>query len=221
MSVLARVDLPRLKVVVAVTLASVVVLTPTAVAQDEDPDVAPLRTTSEAALALEDAIPDVIAGLALETLSYDGVDIIEGADADDPVAELQEMAAAAGVGVDELLLASGTAQSEERFVGVLAARLGGVDAAEFAPALTPLLLETTDATPFVRLTIGDLDVTQVGPGTGLTGEALVYVAEIGDTAWYVVTDAELLEEVLETLPRPGGAPPSGAASVSEVAVDDL
>ena len=180
-----------------------------AVAQEPSPvasplppvgEVAPPPTTSVAALELESTIPTSVAGLTLETVSFSGDDIARSAGSDDPVSELEAIAAGAGVSMDELLLASGTADDGDRFVGILAARLGGVSAAEFASALTLLLLETSDGTPFVTVTVGDEEVTQVGPGTGLTGDALVYVVERGDTAWYIVTDLELLPDALAAIP---------------------
>ena len=163
-------------------------------------DEAPPLTTSAAALELQAAIPTSVAGLELETVSFSGEDIVSQADDGVPVAELEAIAAGAGVGIDDLLLASGTADDGDRVIGILAARLGGVPAAEFTGALTPLLLETNEGTPFVTVTVGDDEVTQVGPGTGLTGDALVYVVERGDTAWYVVTDLELLPETLDAIP---------------------
>ena len=183
-------------VLVAVFVASPVV------AQEASPaasEALPL-TTSVAALALEAAIPTNVAGLELATVSFSGEDIVARAGADDPVAQLQAIATAAGVPISDLSLASGTADDGERFIGILAARLGGVPASEFAPALTPLVLETTDGTAFELVMVSDHELTQVGPGTGLTGDALVYVLERGDTAWYIVADVELLGDVLDALP---------------------
>jgi hypothetical protein len=165
-----------------------------------DSDGAPSATTSVAAIELEAAIPTNVAGLALETVSFSGEDIVSQADGDDPVAELEAIAADAGVAIGDLLLASGTADDGDRFIGILAARLGGLPASEFRGGLTPLLLETTDGTPFVTVTVGDDEVTQVGPGTGLTGDALVYLIERGDTAWYIVTELEMLSDALDAIP---------------------
>ena len=161
---------------------------------------APPRTTSEAALELESAIPTNVAGLELTTVSFSGADVAAGADDDDPIAGLELVVADVGMTMEDLLLASGTADDGERFMGILAARLGGVPAADFAARLTPLLLETTSDTPLVELAVGDHTVTQVGPGTGLTGDALVYIVERGDTAWYIVTDEGSLEDTLAALP---------------------
>jgi hypothetical protein len=193
----------------ALTLLAAVSLAAPVQAQEPSPavssepsgsDAAPPPTTSAAALELEAAIPTTVAGLTLETVSFSGDDIVGSAGSDDPISELEVIAADAGVTIGELLLASGTADDGEDFLGILAARLGGVPAADFASALTPLLLETNDGTPFVTFTLGNDEVTQVGPGTGLTGDAFVYVVERGDTAWYIVAAVTMLPDALAALP---------------------
>ena len=69
------------------------------------------------------------------------------------------------------------------------------------PFSSAMLLETTDATPIVSTTVGEWTVTLVGPGAGLTDDALVHVVELGETAWYVVADGIAIEVVLAALPR--------------------
>jgi hypothetical protein len=148
----------------------------------------------------ETIIPTQLMGLELETLSYSGDDIVAGADEDDPIGALAALAESNGATISDLFVASGTAKEGEVFVGVLAATIAGVAAADFAAELTPLMLELGPDVVLTNEVIAGLEVTRVGPGSGLTGEAPVYVIEVGEVVWYVVAEDELLKEIIGSLP---------------------
>ena len=185
----------------AVAVLALSILGGPVAAQDASPapgaSVEPDRPTAG---AFEAIIPTELAGVELERLSYSGDDLAAGADEDDPIAELTALAEANGATISDLFVASGSSSDDGVFVGVLAATISGVPAARFADELTPLILELGPDVTMTNEVIAEREVIRVGPGSGLTGEAPVFVFEQGEVVWYVVADHDLLEQVIGAMP---------------------
>jgi len=148
---------------------------------------------------LEAAFPATLAGRPLDITSFSGDEVIAGVDADDPVLELVELTAAHGSRISDFSIASASVRDRDPFIGLLAATIDGVPAIDVIDDLTRLILETDQHVESTREIIAGLEVTRVGPGSGLTGAAVVYVLPVGDIAWYVVAEPGDLEEILSAL----------------------
>lgn len=146
------------------------------------------------------AFPERIGGNVLEITAFTGDEVIAGAEADDPVNELVDVVAAQGASMSDFAIASAAVRDRDPFIGLLAASITGVPAADVVPDLTRLILETDEDVVQSQELVAGREVTRVGPGSGLTGDDAVYVLTSDEIAWYIVADRADLEEVLSVLP---------------------
>jgi peptidyl-prolyl cis-trans isomerase B (cyclophilin B) len=150
---------------------------------------------------LEGYYPATIAGAALEPGSFSADQVLAGVPPDDPITGLAGLAEARGKATSDLTIASASTGQGDGFVGVLAARLDGIPAAEFEAELTPLILQAGPDVGIEALEVADRAVRRVAPGTGLAGPSPVYVLVSDEVVWYVLApEGDLLDEVIAALP---------------------
>ena len=150
---------------------------------------------------LEAAFPEQLGGWHLEVTSFSGDEIIAGAAEGDEVLELIDVVAAHGATMADFAIASGAIrEQDEHFIGLLAASISGVPAADVQSDLTRLILELDEEVELTPDVIAGREVTRVGSGSGLTGEAVVYVLASDQIAWFIVAEPEDLEAIVSVLP---------------------
>ena len=146
------------------------------------------------------AFPVQLAEVRLEVTAFSGDEVIAGAHAGDAVNELIDVAAAHGVTISDFAIASAALRDRDPFIGLLAATFEGVPAADVLDDLTRLILEIDDGVELTPEIVAGRDAIRVGPGSGLTGEAVVYAIPSGEIAWFVVAEPVDLEAVVKVLP---------------------
>jgi hypothetical protein len=83
-------------------------------------------------------------------------------------------------------------------VGLLAATIAGVPAADVSDDLTRILLQLEEGAETEQATIGGREVTTVAPGGPRTAPLHILVS--GDVIWFVAAEGDVLESVVAGLP---------------------
>ena len=179
---------------VAVAFSLTSVATP-ATAEPVPPEAEPAAAMS----TLAEAIPDVVGGLELEPVLLDGRAALRGAEPDDPVLALLDVAEAYGQPIEALSLATAGAVQGTRVIAVLGARWPGVPARELTDVIVPLVVGPTQDAPVVEDTVAGRDVLRVYVGVGAPGDD-VYVLEGEEVVWFVVAGGDDLLELVAALP---------------------
>ena len=170
-------------------------------AQDASPSGSPLSSPDAGVPdGLAAAFPTQLLGEPLEVRTFSGDEVIAGAEEGDAVLALVDIAAVQGVAITDFDIASSSIRRDGLFVGLLAASFSGVPAADVVGDLTRLILELDGEVELTPEVIAGREVTRVGPGSGLTGESVVYVLTSGDVAWYIVATDDDLEQIVAALP---------------------
>jgi peptidyl-prolyl cis-trans isomerase B (cyclophilin B) len=156
----------------------------------------PPPTPAEAAAAeLGALMPDVAAGYDLQQIVFT---LEEVASQFDPeiVAELQAIVDEAGGDLNLMAVAQASAQDADGFVSIAAASVPDVEGALVVEPIAGLLLPGADLGTATEATFGERTVSEIDLGNG----QLIYYFPSDDVVWFVTTNAEDVESIINALP---------------------
>jgi cyclophilin family peptidyl-prolyl cis-trans isomerase len=149
--------------------------------------------------ALLARVPESVAGLALERFSATGAELLAGQDLGGPAGELVVLLESVGGSVAGFSVASGQVPVEGGFVGILAVRLEGVDAALLVEGLPGALLGFEGTGVAASATIGGRDVTVLEPAPDAPVAERLHLVVDGDVLWIVLAPESHLDEAIGSL----------------------
>ena len=167
-----------------------------------EPTPEPPSEAQIAAAELAALLPDEVAGMALEGKSFTADEILPGSSEDIAILELTSIAKAQGAKISNLSIASGGASDGEAFTTVLASSIPGVPGELVKEPLIQLILGGTADSEVTEEVIGGHEVTLISASTG-EGSDNIRVLVDGDVVWFVVADADSVEDVIGALPLGG------------------
>lgn len=167
----------------------------------EEPDPPPPTVAEAAGAALGATMPATLAGLDVQSTIFDSDQILPGSEADPAIIELTALAEANGAEIAGLAIVNAGASDADTSIALLAGSLPGVPASETETALRNLVLggPLVDAEETVE-TIAGHEVRRVRVTPDAGWEETIHIIQSGDVLWFVVTDFDTIEEVIDGLP---------------------
>ena len=162
---------------------------------------APPPTTAElAADVLLGRMPTEIAGVALTTDVFASEQILGGSAESEAIAELTTLATGHGTQIEQLAVATAGSGAGDSFVAILAGSIPGVPASDARDALVQLIVGDSPEAELTDQNIAGKQVVQLMPTPESAPRDNIYIVASGDILWFVVTEPELLEDVIGELP---------------------
>jgi len=162
----------------------------------------------EHAAELAALFPETLGGVSLlDNLDVDvGQELIAELDPSDPddaeeIAQLHELAAAAGTTLDDAATASSYAQlDEDAYAFIIAYQVRGGDIQQTLPLFVAAFEEDITDALVEQGQVGDVDVTLIRSVEDPEAGAFAILAR-GDVIWMLAVPPELLEETVGSLPE--------------------
>lgn len=168
----------------------------------EEPDPPPPSVAEAAGDALAGIVPTSLAGLELQQTIFTSDRVIGGREQDPPVIALGGIAEANDADLEALAIVSaGASGGEGASVALVVVSLPGVPAAEAVEVFRDIIIGplSPDAELESR-TIAGHEVTLVRAMPDAGWQDTIHVIESGEQVWFVVTDFETIEQVIDELP---------------------
>ena len=162
----------------------------------------------EHAAELAAAFPESIGGASLlENLEINvGQELIGEMDPSDPeeaadIAQLHDLAEAAGASLDEAATATSYAQlGEDAYATIIALQIRGGDIAPALPLFVAAFEEDLPGALVEETQVGDVEVIRLSSAEEPEGGSFVILGR-GDAMWLVAVPPEFLEETIGSLPE--------------------
>jgi peptidyl-prolyl cis-trans isomerase B (cyclophilin B) len=173
------------------------------VEQAELPEPEASEPPSEAQLAadaLAAKIPSEVAGLSLEGTTFTAEQILTGSEEDVAMVQLGSIAEQNGGQLSSLAIATAGDDNGEAFATILASSIAGVPAEAVKEPLIQLILGDQSGAMITEETVAGHNVTLIRPTEDAGDTDSIRVIANGDIVWFIVADADSIEEVVSSLP---------------------
>jgi cyclophilin family peptidyl-prolyl cis-trans isomerase len=167
----------------------------------EEPDPPTPSAAEVAADALTALVPDTLAGLPMETTTASSDQILLRSGQDAAILALASAAAANGTELAALAIVNAGGTEGEVSIVLAAASLPGVPASETQASFRDLLLPAAGENAEITTeSIAGHDVTLVKAAPDSGWRDSIHIVASGDVVWFIVTDFDTVEQVIDELP---------------------